>query len=350
MPNPSHPPNPPSAPLPRRSRPAARDLVLNPAARLLWRGDGSVQVELGRRAVVVDGLTPDEVRLLTTRGMPDAALPEVTAHGLTALVDSGFLWPRTALDDTRLEAPHPRLAAELVALSARHGEDAAAVLAARRTRCVYVEGSGRTGPALAAVLAAAGVGRVVSTGSGDVRLHQTAPGGLTPRDEGREFRAAAADAVTRAAPDAATGPLPLGERPDLVVLAADDPVAPERRDGLHARQTAHLVVRTAADHGVVGPLVLPGLTSCLRCADLHRLDRDPAWPALAVQLTQSRRAGSPSSVAAAAMLAGVTALQVLAFLDGGEPAVIDGTLEVHLPGWRLRRRTWPVHPRCDCGA
>jgi nicotinamidase-related amidase len=36
--------------------------------------------------------------------------------------------------------------------------------------------------------------------------------------------------------------------------------------------------------GLVGPLVIPGVTSCLRCADLHRSDRDAAWPALAAQL------------------------------------------------------------------
>lgn len=35
---------------------------------------------------------------------------------------------------------------------------------------------------------------------------------------------------------------------------------------------------------LVGPLVIPGRTSCLQCADLHRTDRDAAWPAVATQL------------------------------------------------------------------
>ena len=30
------------------------------------------------------------------------------------------------------------------------------------------------------------------------------------------------------------------------------------------------------------------------------------------------------------------------------PAAIDGTLEQHPPDWRIRRRSWPVHPDCDC--
>ena len=50
----------------------------------------------------------------------------------------------------------------------------------------------------------------------------------------------------------------------------------------------------------------------------------------------------------ATVVAGVAALQALAFLDGGDPAVLDGTLELRLPDWRLRRRSWPPHPDCDC--
>jgi hypothetical protein len=67
-----------------------------------------------------------------------------------------------------------------------------------------------------------------------------------------------------------------------------------------------------------------------------------------VQLTVARRHGPASEVAVAAVAAGVAAMQVLAFLDGGEPACLDGTLELHPPDWRIRRRTWPIHPRCDC--
>jgi hypothetical protein len=95
-------------------------------------------------------------------------------------------------------------------------------------------------------------------------------------------------------------------------------------------------------------LVVPGLTSCLRCADLHRLDRDPAWSALAVQLCTPPATGAASPVALATVLAGVAAAQALAYLDGEQPAVIDGTLEQHLPDWRIRRRSWPAHPECDC--
>jgi hypothetical protein len=202
---------------------------------------------------------------------------------------------------------------------------------------------------IAALLAAAGIGRVHVVDAGDVRLHQAVPGGVGPGDEGRRFVAAASAAVQRAAPGTETTALPMGEKPDLVVLAVDEPIDLDRRDALHARNCAHLAVRLGTDHGAVGPLVIPGLTSCLRCADLHRRDRDPAWTALAVQLTVARRHGAASDVGLATVVAGVAALQALAYLDGDEPAAVEGTLELHLPDWRVRRRSWPVHPDCDCG-
>ena len=42
-------------------------------------------------------------------------------------------------------------------------------------------------------------------------------------------------------------------------------------------------------------------------------------------------------------------MQVLAMADGTTaPAALGGTLEMALPDWRWRRRTWPPHPDCGC--
>src|SRR5205814_1262273 len=50
------------------------------------------------------------------------------------------------------------------------------------------------------------------------------------------------------------------------------------------RGVAHITVTVRDGAVVVGPLVPPAGSPCLRCVDLHRVDRDPAWPALAAQL------------------------------------------------------------------
>jgi bacteriocin biosynthesis cyclodehydratase domain-containing protein len=329
--------------------PTVADRMLNPAARLLWRSATTLQIELGDRAVVVDGPAARAVRRLAGRRKSEAPARSGRADPvLRTLSEAGFLWSRPLEeDDDRLAPPAPRLAPELTALAARHGERAAELLNARRHVTVVVHGSGRTGPHIAAVLAAAGVGRINVLDLSAAHLNQSAPGGLSPADEGRNVSSASAEAIRRAAPEADVRPLAPADRPDLVVLACDEPVDPDRRAALHARGTAHLLVRLGPEHGVVGPLVIPGLTSCLHCADLHRLDRDPAWTALAVQLAAPHRGGG-SDITVATLIAGLAAQQALAYLDGEQPATIDGTLEQHLPDWRIRRRSWPAHPDCDC--
>jgi ThiF family len=347
-------PCPASAASPRR--PAGTEL--HPAARLLWRSAREAQIELGSRAIVIDGVDTEAVRHVIGRAPREAPAAPAVRDLQRRLVAAGYAWPAAAAapaapaadgaDDLRRVPPHPRLAAELTALSARVGQVAAELVNARSHCAVVVRGSGRTGPHIAALLAAAGVGRTCVLDTGPVRLHQAVPGGLTPADEGASFALAAAAAVQRVAADADCTPPPLGETPDLVVLATDEPVAADARAALHAQGCAHLVVRVAANRGSVGPLVLPGLTSCLRCTDLHRLERDPAWTALAVQLAVPYRGAGASEVTVATITAGIAAAQALEFLDGGRPATVEGSLELELPDHRVRRRSWPVHPDCDC--
>lgn len=332
--------------------PSPRQLGLGPATRLLWRSPDSVHLELGDAAVVVDGLPTDLVRQIAAAAPSDAAHVPTghdSAPALAELVEGGYLWPRPDGDDDRLRRPpEPRLFGELAALAARHGTGAAATLQARRCALVEVTGHSRVAIQLAAVLAASGVGRVHCAADGVAQLHQVAPAGVAMADEGELLSVSCERALRRVAPQVDTAPPQPGERPRLTVLAVDGPVPDERHTALHAGDAPYLTVSLGVDSGVVGPLVLPGLTSCLRCADLHRRDRDPAWPALAVQLAVPRRYGPASSAAVATIIAGVAAQQALAFLDGEEPACLEGTIELHLPDWRLRRRSWPPHPECGC--
>ena len=82
-------------------------------------------------------------------------------------------------------------------------------------------------------------------------------------------------------------------------LVADPRVVRE----LHDAGVPHLPVRVRDGTGLVGPLVIPGVTSCLRCADLHRSDRDAAWPAVAAQLCQTVGTADRATVLATAALA-----------------------------------------------
>ncbi len=225
------------------------------------------------------------------------------------------------------------------------------VVRGRRAASVVVHGAGRVGASLATLLAAAGVGQVHVADRGPVRPGDVAPAGVAAADVDRSRTAAAAEALRRAAPEIRSTPPAPGRRPDLVVLASTEPVDTTLRTALAGGRVAHLVAGVRETTAVVGPLVLPGQTGCLRCGDLHRADRDPAWPVVAAQLVGiRRRREEPCDVVLATVAASLAALHCLAHLDGRPSAATGASLELSLTDWRLRRRSWPAHPRCDCGA
>lgn len=73
-------------------------------------------------------------------------------------------------------------------------------------------------------------------------------------------------------------------RPSVGVIVADHVVPPRAYRDWVREGVDHLAVVFGARSATVGPLVRPGRTGCLRCADLRRRDGDPAWPAVAAQL------------------------------------------------------------------
>jgi hypothetical protein len=137
-------------------------------------------------------------------------------------------------------------------------------------------------------------------------------------------------------------------RPDLVVLVGvPDPQVGQRlvTDGL-----PHLVAAGQEAIGIVGPMVVPGRTACLRGLDLTRAELDPAWPLILAQLA-GRQAEPPACGAVlTASVAALAAAQALLFVDrpGRAGPAWNGTLELEMPGWQWRRRTWLPHPDCTC--
>lgn len=136
---------------------------------------------------------------------------------------------------------------------------------------------------------------------------------------------------------------------DVVVVADFAICPPEIVRALMDDGIVHLPVRLRDGIGVVGPLVLPGHSSCLECVELTRCDYDREWPHLAAQLLGT--AGSASAPTVAATVAFAVA-QITEFLDAHTespaPATIDHTIEVDTTLATTRRRRWPRHPLCSC--
>ena len=318
----------------------------------VWRDRETVQIGIDpRRAVALTGLgrAAGVLRLLDGSRDREQVVAAARAQGIPGPVTERILTLLAAggvLDDLPVAALRSlpqerrrRLAAELAACSlARGHSDAGATALARRDAArVRIHGEGRIPAAIADILVTSGVGQVTVAGRTARATRRAGARGGRP-GKSRDSRGRSAGA-----------PLP-----DLAILVGFAAVAGGQGQDLPGRLMAagvpHLAVRAEEAIGVVGPLVRPGMTACLRCLDLTRAGLDPAWPLILAQL--ARRAPDPPAcdAALAAAVAAQAAAQSLACLDRGYAAhpAENGTLELVLPGWQWRRRTWPRHPACGC--
>ncbi|CAJ1507366.1 cyclodehydratase [[Mycobacterium] burgundiense] len=276
---------------------------LDPAMPVLVRPDDAVQIGWDpRRAVLVR----------PPRGLTAAALADVLQT-----MRSGTDLDRLRAEAARHGAVDAAECAELVAALVASGVAHLGATAHGRSTAVRVHGRGPLSDLLVEALRATAV-RV---------SHSSQP-----------------HVVVRA------------ERTDLVVLSDYLVADPRLVRDLHSAGMPHLVVRVRDGTGLVGPLVVPGITSCLTCADLHRSDRDSAWPALAAQLRDTVGVADHCTVLATAALALGQVLAVVRAVRTAEtnavvpaaPQTLSATLEFDVGAGTIATRRWPRHPRCAC--
>jgi len=276
-----------------------------------------------RRAVAISGTSgaADVIRLLDGSRDTDQLIAEAAQRGVPAAVTEriiGLLAAAGVIVDFPseiLRIMQPELRQQLTpvlataSLSAQDGDGGASLLARRSSCTVEVSGRGSVAALIADLLTRSGMAAAWPS-----------------------------DGLRRASPA------------DLLVLVGR-PSLDETTELLRKRQS-YLAVYAGEAIGVVGPLVRPGLTACLRCIDLARAQRDPAWPLILAQLA-ARSADPPACDAVlATSVAAQAAAQVLAFADRVQlpQATVNATLELVLPSWQWRRRSWPPHPACICGS
>lgn len=340
--------------------------MIKPALRRLWRDGRTLQLGVDpQRAVVIGGLDPDHAKLVEhLDGTTDLARlrrcatelglrPGAADHLLSLLHDCGVLEDASAAGRAGYAADgfeRDRLAPDAAAASLARAEAGGAVLARRRHAVVGVHGAGRVGASVATLLAAAGVGAVLVEDTATTQVTDLAPAGLAADQLGARRQDAAVRSLRRVSRVVRTRPPSGRAGPDVAVLTSDPPEA-RIADQLMRAGVPHLYATVRETTGVVGPLVLPGRSSCGRCHDLHRSDRDPAWPTLAAQLAGRDRTAEACDVVLATAVAAQAVLQVLALVDveaDPQPPAVNGTLEItQADGW-LRRRSWSPHPACGC--
>ncbi|ONH53566.1 thiamine biosynthesis protein ThiF [Frankia sp. CcI49] len=357
--------------------------VLKAGLRRLWRDSTTLQIGVDpQRAVILTDVGPADLSALNTLGSPGPELGPGggEARDPTARTMIEILAQAGLIDDAADSGPapvsdgdHDRFDPDLAALSlSSFGVRVPRSALHRRRRArVCVRGAGRIGAQIATLLAAAGVGQILVDDPGATSAADVAPGGLRLDDIGRP-RSLAADTAVRRATSRRDPPCrqPTGRpmrsakveplRPDLVLLAPVGlPVVhPDECLRLERAGVPHLLAGVRETTGIIGPLIVPGVTSCLHCQHLHRDARDSDWLILAMQMIRPPEHGAdPCEISLATLVAAITAMQALDFLDLTTaasdrprqlPTAADGTLEIARTDLRIRRRSWPLHPECPC--
>lgn len=315
----------------------------------LRRGPGSLQLGVcPDTGVVLDRLSNAEIALVEgLDGSLDihalyaaAATTGVAAGRLSALLatlDEHHLLVDSATDRASLSPigePRRRLLqSDATALAAAYGLSGDGVdrIAARSTQHVVISGEGDLPCALADLLRVGGIGRV-SVGTNavnalDLDLRRHRAGGTHAR-----FGSPS-------------------NLPDLVVLTAMGAICADEGEPWLRLGIPHLPLVVQGHRVQVGPLITGCGGPCLSCLDLHRRDRDAAWPALLSQLA-ARGPFLPSAPVTLestlqAMTIGVAAMIVHTCLDG-QPVSNDLSLDLSLPWPTIQNRRWLSHPMCDC--
>ncbi len=147
---------------------------------------------------------------------------------------------------------------------------------------------------------------------------------------------------------------------DLVVLTDYLTHDPWLVSTLMRHRVPHLMVRLRDGVGVIGPMVLPGLSSCLHCADHHRRDRDADWPVVSAQLLGLSGWASPATIAGTVAITQAQIEQVAAVARSRRPSpgpwtqhppsTLDATMEYRASPSSLMVRHWTPHPLCGCAS
>jgi len=195
-----------------------------------------------------------------------------------------------------------------------------AVSPARPRRWVSVDGRGTTAARLRAFLDDLGL-----------EAHDLDDGGGT----GDVLPGAEADAAAPAATQ-------------LAVIIGRFAIEPARYRRWLNRDVPHLPVVFGDREVRIGPLVEPGRGPCLFCLEQARVDADPAWPAMASQLTH-RPAPTESprrGLEVAVRVAGIVQDRVLS----GRSELAGVSLSIDAASGRITRRAHRPHERCACRA
>ena len=296
---------------------------LNPQFPVVWRTPDSIQIGIDRPITVVDHVS---IALERVVNLLRVGLPR------TSIVMKGR---EVGATDDELAALLQALRPALIATGEDRVDDADAGSPAPDARAVSartfvcVDGAGPTARGIARSVAGLGIPvRTIPFDSMSSENHD---------DHSNAHH-------HRVSPQLGT----LGSSMAVAVVIGHYALDPRRPGRWLRRDVPHLPVLFGDSAVHIGPFVEPGIGPCLYCVELHRVDLDPAWPAIAYQLSERLAPTETAriSMEVTALVAGIVADRV----ETGRSELAAVSLTLDAATGRLTRRAHLPHAHCGCRA
>lgn len=192
--------------------------------------------------------------------------------------------------------------AEIMRVFLADFKDPAAVMKKRGLAKVFVASLGRTGLLAAKALYTAGIGTIITFDGTRVRQPDTNELGYAPMAIGLTRHEAAKQHLGKKREELQlhtrlTDGL---DRISAALLIANDVTDPADYQVWMTRDVPHISICFTESGASISQLVTPGVTPCLACSEIYRMQEDPSWLATVTQLSQLDRdlADSVSMLAA----------------------------------------------------
>jgi hypothetical protein len=273
-------------------------------------------------------------RSAATFGVDDSRAVKIVRN----LADAGLLVPFTANVHRSVRDDHR----DIPSLSVlRTDGDGLETLQVRSAACVAINETGRIGSEIAMLLAQAGIGQLLLPDNTGVQRSDLGHFGMLDVDRPRLA------ALRRRLRDLGlTTAFVTSGAPDLVVSIEQGTQVGHYFSALVGLAVPHLSIAVTETVIEVGPFVLPNKTACINCLQLHRADADPSWPVLVSEL--GRLKVSVTETTLSTLAAAIAAAQVLAFVDGGKPSLVNSLATISLPEALPSIGAFEPHSNCGC--
>jgi hypothetical protein len=236
--------------------------------------------------------------------------------------------------------------AEIMRLFLADFSDPAEVMKKRGQAKVFVSNLSRTGLLAAKALYTAGVGTIITFDGTRVKSGDTSELGYSPMQTGLTRHEAAKQLLGKQRNELQlhtrlTGGL---DRISAALLIANDVVNPGDYQIWMTRDVAQVAICFTESGASISHLIEPGITPCLACLEIQKMQDDPNWLGTVTQLAQLERdlADSVSMLAAVS----IAVRRILQCID--QPQVDSGNpLEFDSDNGLIREMEQPL-ANCGC--